>query len=118
MTMGHTYTLVMASHLKWILQAEMPADMRLTFLSHLEKMVDQTLTPEILAMVEPMDERGLELWNEAAKLGFKVVIEPGVGRRPDAFDVLYKKFDIFASLNPSLQRAYEAACRPWATAAS
>jgi len=118
MSKGHVYTLVMASHLKRVLQGEMSADWRLTFLSHLEKMVDQTLTPEILAMVEPMDEGGAELFNEAAKLGFKVVIEPGVGRRPDAFDVLYQKFDVFAALNPSLRRAYDEVCRPWLRAAS
>lgn len=101
MSYGHKYTLVCASLAKHALQSEMPAEMRLEFLSHLEKMVDPYLTPEIIAMVDPMDERGLELSLEAGKLGYKT--------RPSALDVYAQKFDVFAALNPSLQRAYDAA---------
>ena len=101
MSYGHRYTLVCASLAKFALKSEMPAPMRLEFLNHLEKMVDRWLTPEIIAMVEPMDERGLELSREAAKLGYK--------ERPSALDVYADKFDVFATLNPSLRRAYDAA---------
>lgn len=109
MTKGHVYTLVFISAVKRWLQSEMSADMRLEFLQHLEKMTDQWLTPEVIALVEPMDDKGQELFDEAGKLGFKIVIQPGIGRRTDAFDVLYQKFDVFVALNPSLQRAYDAA---------
>lgn len=104
-SMGHRYTLVFASVTKWALQGEMPTEMRLDFLSHLEKMTDNVLTPEIIAMVEPIDKDGLELYTEAVKLGY--------GGSPDAFSVLDQKFDVFAALNPSLRRAYDEACRPW-----
>lgn len=91
--------------------------MRLDFLSHLEKMTDHVLTPEIIALVELIDKKGFELFEEATKLGTGSNVVSG-RRQPDAFDVLYKKFDVFASLNPSLQLAYDEACRPLAKAAS
>lgn len=98
---GHRHVLVCASLAKRALQAEMPAEMRLDFLSHLERMVDQWLTSEVIAMVEPMDNRGYELFSEARKLGYL--------NRPSCLDVVAQKFDVFAALNPSLQRAYDAA---------
>jgi hypothetical protein len=101
MSYGHRYTLVCASVAKHALKSEMPAEMRLQFLSLLEKMVDQWLTPEIIAMVEPIDDSGLELSMEAGKLGYRAY--------PGALDVFARKFDVFAALNPSLQRAYDAA---------
>ncbi|TQF28786.1 hypothetical protein [Bradyrhizobium sp. UNPA324] len=102
MSYGHKYTLVCASLAKHALTAEdMPPAMRLQFLTYLERMVDQWLTPEVIAMVEPMDDKGLELSKEAGKLGYK--------GRPSALDVYAEKFDVFAALNPSLQRAYKAA---------
>jgi hypothetical protein len=112
MSMGHRYTLVMASVTKWCLQSEMPPDMRLDFLSHLEKMVDGTLTPAVIALVEPIDKEGLELYSEAMKLGTDQIFSTP-GRQPNAFDVLHQKFDVFAALNPSLRAAYDEACRPW-----
>jgi hypothetical protein len=48
----------------------------------------------------------MELIEEARKLGYR-----GFGE--NFFTVLYKKFDVFAALNPSLVRAYDEACRPW-----
>jgi hypothetical protein len=112
LSMGHRYTLVLASVTKWCLQSEMPPNMRLDFLSHLEKMVDGTLTPAVIALVEPIDQKGLELYSEAMKLGPGVTFSAS-GRQPNAFDVLHQKFEVFASLNPSLQRACDEACRPW-----
>src|ERR1700741_4806071 len=102
-SMGHRYTLVMASLTKWALQgSDMPPEMRLEFLGHLEKMTDQVLTPAVIALVEPMDAKGWEIYHEAQKLGYG-------HSRPNLFDVLYQKFDLFAALNPSLQRAYDEA---------
>jgi hypothetical protein len=77
---------------KRALQGEMPPEMRLEFLSHLDKMVDTHLTPAVIAMVEPMCSRGLELSMEASKLG-----------RFKALDVYADKFDVFARPNPSLR---------------
>ncbi len=116
LSMGHRYSLVLISTTKWCLQSDMPTEMRLDFLSHLEKMVDSTLTPAVIALVEPIDSRGLELFSEAAKLGFDIRLSAD-GRQPDAFDVLNQKFEVFARLNPSLQRAYDEACRPWSKSA-
>ncbi|MCK1627837.1 hypothetical protein IVA98_32945 [Bradyrhizobium sp. 160] len=101
MSYGHRYTLVMASLTKRCLQGKLPAEMRLEFLQHLEKMTDTWLTPEVIAIVEPMEAKGIELSEEARKLGWK--------GRPNALDVFAQKFDVFAALNPSLQRAYDAA---------
>jgi hypothetical protein len=109
-SMGHRYTLVLASHVKRILQGELPPQWRLEFLNHLEKMVDSVLTADIIALVEPMDDEGAELLEEARKLGY----DP---RGPNMFNVLDQKFDIFAALNPSLQRACDAACQPWSKSA-
>jgi hypothetical protein len=106
MSMGHKYTLVMASVAKWALQADMSPELRLQFLGHLEKLTDRVCTPAVIAVVEPIDAKGLELYHEATKLGYGY-------QRPNLFDVLYQKFDVFAALNPSLQRAYDEACRPW-----
>ncbi|MCW2219508.1 hypothetical protein M2232_003040 [Bradyrhizobium japonicum] len=86
---------------KRALQGEMPADMRLDFLTHLEKMIDNVVTAEIIAMIEPMDDDGYELFREIQKLGY--------GPMPNALDMLAKKFDVFARCNPSLRRAYDAA---------
>jgi hypothetical protein len=108
--MQHRYTLVMASVAKWALKSEMPLEMRLNFLGHLEKMVDSTLTPAVIGLVEPIDEKGLELYSEAMKLGH----DP---RGPNLFNVLHQKFDVFAALNSSLQRAYDEACQTWSTSA-
>jgi hypothetical protein len=100
MIKGYQYTLVCVSLTKWALQSEMPAEMRLEFLGHLEKMIAGPLTPDIIAMVEPMCDRGLQLSSEAQKLGhFK------------ALDVYADKFEVFAALNPSLQAAYDEAFR-------
>jgi hypothetical protein len=109
-SMGHQYTLVLASHLKWVLRAELSPQWRLEFLDHLEKMVDGTLTPAVLALVEPIDEKGLEILDEARKLGYGPL-------PPNLFTVLAQKFEIFAQLNPSLQRAYDEAVRPWSKSA-
>jgi hypothetical protein len=101
MSYGGQYTLVVISLTKRALAGEMPINMRLEFLQHLEKLTDQWLTPEVIAMVEPIDNRGYDLSREAAKLGYKA--------RPSAFDIYAQKFDVFAALNPSLRRAYDTA---------
>jgi hypothetical protein len=106
MSMGHKYILISVSLTKHALQMEMPNEMRLRFLEYLEKFTDNVLTPAVIAMVEPIDEKGLELWNEIKKLGYGM-------SPPNVFDALYRKFDVFAALNPSLQAAYDEACRPW-----
>ena len=100
MTRGHQYTLVCASMAKSALLSEMPPEMCLEFLGHLEKMVDQTLTPTVIAMVEPMCDQAMQLVKEANKLGYFA-----------ALDLYANKFDVFAALNPSLRAAYDEAAR-------
>jgi hypothetical protein len=103
MSKGHKYTLVYASIAKWCLRGEMPPEMRLEFLSHLDKMVDPILTPQVIAMVEPICDKGLQIVTEAKKLG-----------PSKSLDVFADKFEVFCALNPSLRAAYDEACRPWA----
>jgi hypothetical protein len=88
---GYMYTLVLASHTKRILQTKLPEEWRFLFLNHLEKMVDTWLTPEMIAALEPMDQRGEEMLAEIAKVGPK-----------KALDLYAKAFVAFAALNPSL----------------
>jgi hypothetical protein len=102
-TAAHRWTLVMASVAKWALQGEMPAKMRLEFLGRLEQMTDGVLTPEIIAIVEPMDAKGFEIYDAAKALGYG-----RDGHGANLFTVLDKKFDVFATLNPSVRAAYEA----------
>ena len=93
-TRGHRCALVLASVTKRCLQGEMPADMRLQFLQHLEKMSDPVLTAEKIARIEPICDSGYEIVQEAMKLG-----------PSKALDVYADKFEVFAALNPSLRIA-------------
>ena len=97
---GYKFTLVCAGIAKHALSGEMPTEMRLDFLQHLEKMADHFLTEEVIAMVEPLSKDSLEIVNEARKLG------PG-----KALDVYADKFDVFAALNPSFMEALKRASR-------
>ena len=97
---GYKYTLVCAGIAKHALQGDMPADMRLDFLQHLEKMSDHFLTEEVIAMVEPLSAESMEIVREAQKLG---------GGK--ALDVYAEKFAVFADLNPSLIAALKHANR-------
>ena len=90
---GYKYTLVLASITKRVLQTQPPEEYRLQFLEHLEKMSrgEQWLTPEMIAAVEPMDDKGEEIAREIRKVGPQ-----------KALDVYADTFTVFASLNPSL----------------
>ena len=93
---GHKYTLVFISLVKNLLTKEMPANYRLRFLEWLNDCADARLTPEIIALVEPMCDDGNEMVREAMKLGAK-----------KALDVCAKHevFSAFVALNPSLLHA-------------
>jgi hypothetical protein len=93
---GYKYALVLASITKRVLQSAMPEEYRLKFLQHLDLMSqgEQCLTADMIAAVEPMDDRGEELAREVRKVG------------PNkALDVYADMFAIFAALNPSLVEA-------------
>ena len=95
---GHKCTLVLASLTKRLLEDEMPANYRLQFLEHLEKMVRGSggLTEEMIAAVQPMCEQGYEIVREAQSLGAS-----------KSLDVVAEVFPTFAMLNPSLVAALE-----------
>jgi hypothetical protein len=90
---GYKYTLVLASVTKRVLLQQMPENYRLEFLGHLEKMThgEQWLTAEMIAAVEPMDDKGEEIAAEIRKVGPQ-----------KALDVYAETFTVFATLNPSL----------------
>jgi hypothetical protein len=88
---GYRYTLVLASVTKRVLQMQLSEEWRLQFLSHLEKMLDTWFTPEMMAAIEAMDDRGEEIAAEIRKVGPQ-----------KALDVYADTFVAFASLNPSL----------------
>jgi hypothetical protein len=88
---GHMYTLVLASVTKRVLQMELSESWRLEFLGHLEKMTDEYLTSEVIAAIDPMDDRGEEIAAEIRKVG-----------PSKALDLYAKAFVAFAALNSSL----------------
>jgi hypothetical protein len=91
---GYKYTLVLVSVTKRVLQSEMPEEYRLKFLGHLDKVIDNWLTPEMIAAIDPMDDKGDEIAGEIRKLGPQ-----------KALDVYAETFVAFAALNPSLIEA-------------
>jgi hypothetical protein len=93
---GYKYTVVLASITKRVLLQEMPENYRLEFLRHLEKMVDSWLTADMIAAIEPMDDKGEEIAAEIRKVGPQ-----------KALDVYADAFKAFALLNPSLVAAFK-----------
>jgi hypothetical protein len=93
MPRGHKYTLVLASVIKRLLLKETPAEFRIKFLTHLEKMTtrDIWITAEMIGNIQPMCDKGYEIVREAQKLGAK-----------KSLDVFAEVFSTFAVLNPSL----------------
>jgi hypothetical protein len=90
---GHRCTLVMVSIIKRILAAEISTSYRLQFLEWLDKIGREWMSPESVALIEPMCDAGYEMVSEAQKLGAK-----------KALDVYAKHevFSAFVALNPSL----------------
>ena len=93
---GHLYMFVSISLIKRVLAEDIPAEYRLKFLEYLDKMTAYEssaswLNADMIAAIEPMDDRGYELVQEAQKLG-----------PSKALDTYAKFFWTFAGLNPSL----------------
>jgi hypothetical protein len=91
---GYKYTLVMVSATKRMLAQKIPAEFRLKYLEHLDRMTARDspwLTAEMIAAVEPACDKAYEIMHEAQKL-------------PDGkfLDVYAQNFSTFALLNPSL----------------
>jgi hypothetical protein len=107
---GYLYTLVNISVSKRALQDDMPVMERLEILQSLEVcgLDGVWLKPEMVAAIEPMDDKGNQLVIEASRL------KPG-----PILDVFAKHFSTFAVLNPSLFAALQmlTGCRPMGVAA-
>jgi hypothetical protein len=98
---GHRDVLVMISVAKRALTAEMPPQLRLRFLQWLDFSQkpyahDSRFTPEIIAAIGPMCDKGDELFSETMKLGWMECF-----RTISRDDV----FGVFVALNPSLLTA-------------
>jgi hypothetical protein len=101
---GYRYTVVIVSIIKRSLAADIPAEYRLKFLNQLDQMAsgwDGWLTADMIATIEPMCDRGHEMYTEAAKL------DRGKPGQPAMFDALNKFFSAFCVLNPTLITALE-----------
>lgn len=102
---GYQYTVVIISVIKRALAADIPVEYRLKFLNQLDRMAnnprDLWLTADMIASIDPMCDRGDEMYREAAKL------DKGKPGRPGMLDALAKFFPAFAVLNPSLITALE-----------
>jgi hypothetical protein len=86
--------LVNISVIKRVLLQDMPESERLGFLEHLDGSTDLHLTPEIVASIEPMDDEAFEIVWQMWKLSADKVL-----------DLYADKFELFATLNPSLSAA-------------
>jgi hypothetical protein len=95
---GYAYTLVLISLNKRLLQDEMPARERLHILERLDVSGEDRLwlTPQMVAAIEPMCDKGDEIVSAARGL------EPG-----KALDVFAEHFPTFAVLNPTLIAALQ-----------
>jgi hypothetical protein len=109
---GYMYTLVMVSGVKRWLTEEIPDEYRLKFLEWLDRQAGDSqradrdygsawLTGAMIAAVEPMCDRGWEIYSEASKL------DRGKPGQPGFLDALAKFFPTFAVLNPSLMTSLE-----------
>jgi hypothetical protein len=109
---GHKYTIVMVSGVKRWLAEDIPDEFRLKFLEWLDRQAADSpnadrdfgsawLTSAMIAVVEPMCDRGWEMYSEAAK------IDRGRPGQLGFLDALAKFFPAFAVLNPSLITALE-----------
>ena len=94
---GYAYTIVGISIDKRLLRDEMPAKERLEILESLEVSASDRLwlTPEMVAAIEPMCDKGNEIVNEARRLDIGKIL-----------DVYAEHFPTFAVLNPSLIAAF------------
>ena len=105
--MGYKYTVIIVSVIKRTLAQDIPAEYRLKFLNRLDGMVSSGpdgyawLTADMVAAIEPMCDRGDEMFREASKL------DRGRPGQPAMFAALDKFFPAFAVLNPSLMTALE-----------
>jgi hypothetical protein len=94
---GYQYTIVNISLTKRLLLCDMPAAERLKTLENLDiEGNERWLTPDMIATIEPMDDKGYELASEALKLADGKFL-----------DVFAERFDTFAVLNPSLVAALQ-----------
>jgi hypothetical protein len=95
---GYKYTIVHISLNKRLARSDIPADERLRILEMLEVHdLDRIwLKTNMVAAIEPMDDRGYEIASEAHKLPEGKVL-----------DVFADRFATFAVLNPSLIAALE-----------
>jgi hypothetical protein len=105
--MGYKYTVIIISVIKRTLAQDIPPEYRLKFLNQLDAMTSSGqegyawLTADMIAAIDPMCDRGDEMFSEASKL------DRGRPGQPAMFDALNKFFPAFAVLNPSLMTALE-----------
>jgi hypothetical protein len=99
---GHQWNMVMVSVLKRMLQTELDARHRLRMLESLDRMRDIYFTSEMVAMIDPICDTGLEIWREAKSLD-----RPGDKTCMASFRVLtsWRVFNHFIRLNPSILAA-------------
>jgi hypothetical protein len=60
-TSGHRMDLIAIAVAKWALQHEMPSDLKLRYLEFLEKRVDSYIRPEMVVMISPFCEKGMQI---------------------------------------------------------
>jgi hypothetical protein len=96
---GHRYSLLAAALIKKCLEQKLPNAERLHYLEMLDSMIDTYITPEMLAVVQPLSDQSFQFIEEADKLS-----APDDKLAKAKFDLLTsdKIFDWFVQLNPSL----------------
>lgn len=99
---GYRYQLLLIAFTKYVLSLKMGQGQRLRFLELLNDMTDRFITPEMLAVVEPMSETEVNMLIAARSLD---AADDKAGSA--SFKVLTRRdiFDHFLELNPSLLTA-------------
>jgi hypothetical protein len=94
-SIGLRYTLVLLSISKRFLSQTIPADCRLRFLEWMDRRSD-TFSKEAIALIEPMNDEGYEIFREANKLGPNKALD---------ISASWEVFNAYAAINPSILTA-------------
>jgi hypothetical protein len=105
---GYQHLLLVIAYIKRVLViCEMKAGERLHHLEWLNKQTDNYVSPEMLAIIEPMSDAEMAMMHEARSLDQK-------GSDAKSFAILtrWKVFHSFLALNPSILAAIKLRERP------
>jgi hypothetical protein len=98
---GHWHSMVLIALLKRMLLAETNIETRLSYLEHIDKMADLSLTRAMISIIQPMDDAEFQMWGALVKL------DRGRSDCRNSFQFLmnWRGFSPFVQANPSYVEA-------------